>query len=140
MVTAALSLAGLFVSLYLWFFKMGWLGTLACGTGGCEAVQLSEYSVVFGVPVALLGVIGYAVLLGASIWGLHGTWAERREPTLLLVLLSGTGVAYAAYLTYLEAAVIHAWCQWCVGSAVIITAICATAIVGLRRIGGPAGR
>jgi uncharacterized membrane protein len=59
---------------------------------------------------------------------------------LLLVVLSSTGAAYAAYLTYLEAAVIHAWCQWCVGSAVIITAICATSAVGLRQIGGPADR
>ena len=53
--TALLSLAGIFVSAYLWMFKHGYIGSLACGTGGCATVQFSEYSRFLGVDVALLG-------------------------------------------------------------------------------------
>ena len=132
-VIAVLALVGLFVSLYLWLWKIGLMGALQCGAGGCERVQTSEWAVVFGVPVAFYGVVGYAALLGASLVGLQPRWRERRTPTLVLFGLASVGVAFSAYLTWLEVAVIHAWCRWCVGSAVIITAIWAAALVGLRR-------
>lgn len=132
MVAAALALAGLFVSLYLWLWKIGLLGVLACGDGGCETVQLSAHADLAGVPVALYGVVGYAAMLGVSLVGLHGA-AGRRWPTDALLALSGGGVAFSAYLTYLEAAVIRAWCRWCVVSAVIVTAILIAALIGGRR-------
>ncbi|MDZ4862968.1 MAG: vitamin K epoxide reductase family protein [Gemmatimonadota bacterium] len=118
MAAALLSLAGLFVSLYLYLYKLGYIGTLACGTGGCETVQFSSYSRLLGIEVPLLGVAGYAVLLGLSLLALQ----QRGNPRWpgLLRLLSGGGVAFSAYLTYLELFVIHAICRWCVGSAVII--------------------
>lgn len=130
MVIAVLALAGFFVSLYLWMWKVGYLGTIACGDGGCETVQLSEYAEFLGFPVALHGMAGYMALMVVSLLGLQPMWADRREPTLLLVVLSGIGVLFAAYLTYLEAAVIHAWCRWCVVSAVLIAAILAVAVLG----------
>ncbi len=133
MVTATLSLAGFFVSLYLWFWKLGLVGSLSCGTGGgCESVQTSPYAVILGVPVALYGVLGYLVLLAVSLVGVQPRWADRREPTLVLVGLSGAGVAFTAYLTYLEAAVIHAWCRWCLASAGIIGAIFVASLIGIR--------
>ena len=131
MVSGVLALAGFFISLYLWFWKVGLLGALACGDGACETVQLSSYATFLGVPVAFVGVIGYLSILGTSIWGLHGQWAARREPTLVLVALSGVAVAFTGYLTYLEAAVIEAWCRWCLVSAAIIVAIFAAAVAGL---------
>ena len=135
MVIAVLSLAGFFVSLYLWLWKVGFLGTIACGDGGCETVQLSEYAEFFGFSVAFLGMVGYMVLMVVSLAGLQPHWAARREPTLLLVALAGIGVIFSAYLTYLEAAVIHAWCRWCIVSAVLIVAIFvvgATALIRAR--------
>jgi len=134
MLTAVLSLAGFFVSLYLWLWKVGLLGTIACGDGGCETVQLSEYAQFLGVPVAFHGMVGYLVLMIVSLVGLQPRWLERREPTLLLVAVSGIGVSFAAYLTYLEAAVIHAWCRWCVVSALLIVMIFATGIAGMMSI------
>jgi uncharacterized membrane protein len=133
MVSAALALAGLFVSLYLWLWKIGVLGVLACGDGGCETVQLSPWASLYGIPVAFVGVVGYAALLGVSLVGLHGAATARAWPTTALLLLSGGGVAFTAYLTYLEAAVIHAWCRWCIVSAIIVTAVFVTAVVGFRR-------
>ena len=134
MVSATLALVGLLVSLYLWLWKIGALGAIACFNDGCETVQLSRYSEAFGIPVSFFGLVGYLGLLIVSLVGLQPRWAERPEPTLLLLAGSGLGVAYSAYLTYLEAAVIHAWCQWCVISALIITAMFVTALVGLRNL------
>ncbi len=132
MVIAALSLVGFFVATYLWLWKIGMLGALACGTGACETVQLSEYAVIFGLPVALYGVGGYLALLVVSLVGLQPRWAGRHGPTDLLMALSAIGVLFTAYLTYLEAAVINAWCRWCLVSAAIITAIFVTALLGWR--------
>lgn len=118
MAAALLSLAGLFVSLYLYLYKLGYIGTLSCGTGGCEKVQFSSYSKFLGIEVPLLGLVGYAALLGLSILALQQP-GRARWPGLLRVLSAG-GVAFSVYLTYVELFVIHAICRWCVGSAVII--------------------
>jgi uncharacterized membrane protein len=133
MVAATLALAGLFVALYLWLWKLGLVGSLACGGGGCEYVQTSPQSVVLGLPVALYGVVGYLALFVIGLIGVQPRWAERREPSILLVALSAIGVLFTCYLTYLEAAVLHAWCRWCLGSAGIITAIFIASLTGLRR-------
>jgi uncharacterized membrane protein len=133
MVTAALSLIGFFVALYLWLWKLGLMGPMVCSTGGCETVQLSEYSVFFGVPVALWGVLGFATLFGVSLAGLQPRWMEKRGPTVLLTVLSAIGVGFVAYLTYLEAAVIHAWCQWCIVCAMLVTTIFIVSSFALRR-------
>jgi uncharacterized membrane protein len=135
MVGAVLALIGLFVSLYLWLWKMGWLGVLACGDGGCETVQLSAWASIFGIPVAFFGVLGYSAMLAVSLAGLHGRAAGRAWPTTALLALSGAGVLFSAYLTYLEAAVIHSWCRWCVASALIVLAIFVVALAGFRRKG-----
>ena len=132
MITATLALAGFFVALYLSLWKLGIVGNLACGTGGCEYVQTSSYAVLLGVPVAFYGVAGYLALLAVSLAGLS-RWADRREPTVILLVLSGAGVAFSAYLTYLEAAVIHAWCRWCLVSAGIIAAIFVASLAGMRK-------
>lgn len=140
MVTAALSLVGLFVALYLWLWKLGMMGEIVCGTGGCETVQLSQYAEFLGLPVALYGVAGYAVLLAVSLLGLQPRWQDRAEPTRWLAALSGIGVAFTIYLTYLEAFVIGAWCRWCVVSAVIISGIFVASLAGLRRVTPPPPR
>jgi uncharacterized membrane protein len=133
MVAATLALAGFFVALYLWLWKLGIVGSLVCGPGGsCEYVQSSPQSAIFGLPVALYGVVGYLALFVTGLVGVQPRWAERREPTVLLAVLSGLGMLFSGYLTYLEAAVLHAWCRWCLGSAGIITAIFVTSVVGLR--------
>jgi uncharacterized membrane protein len=132
MVTAALSLIGLLVAVYLSLWKAGLLGAIVCGTGGCETVQLSEYADFLGLPVAFFGVGGYLAIFVASLVGLQPRWADRSGPTLLLLVLSGLGVAFTAYLTYLEAFVIRAWCRWCLGSAAIIGAIFVASLVGWR--------
>ncbi len=130
---AILALVGFFISAYLWLWKIGKLGTLQCGTGGCERVQTSAYADFLGIPVAFYGVVGYVALLLVSLVGLQPRFLERRAPTVVLLGLASTGLAFTAYLTYLEAAVIEAWCRWCLASAAVIVAIWGTALAGLRR-------
>ena len=132
--TALLSLSGIFVSAYLWMFKHGYIGSLACGTGGCATVQFSEYSKFLGVDVALLGFVGYALLLGMAMLGLQPAWQARREPARAALLFSAGGVLFAGYLTWLELFVIHAICRWCVGSAVIIVLVFLLQLLDHRRL------
>jgi uncharacterized membrane protein len=129
---ALLSLLGLFVAAYLYLYKIGRIGTLACGSGSCETVQASQWSRFHGIEVALIGVIGYAALLAVSLISLQPSLAGRRWPAALLATLAGIGVVFTAYLTYLELFVIHAICRWCVTSATIITAILAVALLDFR--------
>jgi uncharacterized membrane protein len=133
MTAALLSLIGLFISAYLYLYKLGKIGNLACGTGGCETVQLSPWSRVAGVDVALIGVLGYAGLLFLSLAALRPGLAGRRWPATLLAGLAGIGVLFTGYLTYLELFVIHAICRWCVASGFVILAIFAAALLDLRR-------
>jgi uncharacterized membrane protein len=132
---ALMSLFGLFVSAYLYLYKSGRIGTLACGTGDCETVQASQWSRFLGVEVALIGVVGYAVLLGVALFAVRPAQAERRAPAAALAALAGGGVLFTLYLTYLELFVIHAICRWCVGSAAIIVTILVLALLELRRVG-----
>ncbi len=137
---ALLSLVGLFVSAYLYLYKIGRIGTLACGTGGCETVQMSTWSRFAGVEVALIGVLGYGLLLAVALIALRPPLAERRWPVSLFTALAAAGVLFTAYLTYLELFVIHAICRWCVGSAAIIVTLLMLGLLALRRTPEPRAR
>lgn len=130
MAAALLSLLGVLLSAYLYLYKIGVIGTLVCGNGQCETVQWSRWSRFLGVDVALLGLGGYLALLLVSLAGLQPGQAERRWPDTVVRILAGGGVLFSAWLTYVELFVIHAICRWCVGSAVLITAIFISAIWG----------
>jgi len=86
------------------------------------------------VDVALIGLLGYAVLLVVALLALRSTQVERRPPALLLTALAAVGVLFTAYLTYLELFVMHAICRWCVGSAAIIVTILVLGLLELRRL------
>ncbi|HYU02162.1 MAG TPA: vitamin K epoxide reductase family protein [Gemmatimonadales bacterium] len=128
-----LALVGLLVATYLWLYKIGVIGVLQCGTGSCEAVQTSRYAVVFGVPVAFVGVAGYAVLFVVGVVGLQPAFVADRRVMLLLAALATAGFAFTLYLTSIELFVLHAICRWCVVSAAIMTAIWMVSVTGLRR-------
>ena len=130
---ALMSLMGLFVSVYLYLYKIGRIGTLACGSGACEAVQTSQWSRFAGVEVALIGVVGYALLFAVALLAMQPGLAARRWPADLLAALAVPGVLFTAYLTWLELFVIHAVCRWCLGSAAIIVSVLVLALLARRR-------
>jgi len=122
MVVAVLALMGVFVALYLLAHSIG-LIPLICGVGSCETVQSSQWAKVGRVPVPLIGVAGYGSLLVLALLGVQPLWKDSWGIGLLMLGFATVGVAYTAFLTYLEAAVIKAWCVWCVTSAVLMTLI-----------------
>jgi len=134
---AVLALVGIFVSAYLSLYHLGGIGTLQCGFGGCDLVQASEYAYFLGLPVALWGLGGYAAIFGVAMAGLQPRWAGHRPIALALLGLSAIAMVVSAYLTYLEAAVIHAWCQWCVVSAILVALIFLLSLAGLRPASAP---
>jgi uncharacterized membrane protein len=136
MVLALLALLGFLVALYMLAYAMGLTGPVICGIGNCEAVQSSPYARIGPFPVAFFGLLGYLALLIVSLLGLQP--AFRDSSLVPLALLAGglVGVGFSGYLTYLEAFVIHAWCQWCVSSAIIMALAFVASLPELRRIGG----
>lgn len=132
MVIAILALIGVLVSVYLTLHKYGVIGTLACGAGSCETVQASKWAVFMGVPVPVLGLVGYALVLGTALVGLAKPGS--RAVALALLVLAGGALAFTLYLTYLEAFVIHAWCRWCIASAAITLLISIASLAELPRL------
>lgn len=109
-------------------------GAPACiaGGGGCEKVVASSHSELLGIGVAVIGIAGYALLLAAAL--LRGDGARMGGFLLGLV-----GFGYSVYLTWLELFVIEAVCQWCVVSALIMTALFAVnAVRMVAYVGRPA--
>ena len=115
-----LTLIGLGIATYLTItYASG--GAPVCTTGGCEQVENSEFSTFAGISVPVLGLIGYVMILISLL--VPGELA--RFATLCFVLI---GFGFSMYLTYLELFVIDAICQWCVGSAVVLTILLPLAI------------
>jgi uncharacterized membrane protein len=137
MAIAALSLLGVFLAAYLALYKFGYIGTLACGTGGCEKVQTSRWSLFLGWPVALWGVGFYLAMFAVATAGTFSALAESRTVSQALVAMSGWGVLFSGWLTYLEFARIDAICRYCVASAVLVVLLFALSAVDLRE--RPAG-
>jgi uncharacterized membrane protein len=133
-VMLVLSVIGLGDATYLTIVHYGHL-TVACtsshnGHSACETVQTSKYSEVAGVPVALLGLIGY---VGILITLLLREQEWTRLATLALTLL---GFGFSAYLTYQETFTITGhpiYCEWCVGSAIILTILLCLSLVRYLR-------
>lgn len=123
MTIAALALIGVFVALYLTMYKLGVIGHLACGIGGCERVNTSKWAIFAGAPVAAWGLAFYIATFVVALVGTSANLARRPEISYLLLAMSFTGVAFSAWLTYLELYVIEAICKYCVSSAVIVTLI-----------------
>jgi uncharacterized membrane protein len=123
MIVAALALAGIFISIYLTLYKLGVIGELSCTIGSCETVNTSRWSVFLGLPVAAWGLFFYIDVFGVAMLGTLPRWENEPVISIVLVAEAAIGVLFSAWLTYLELAVIHAICIWCVTSAVIVLLI-----------------
>jgi uncharacterized membrane protein len=122
MVLATLALSGLGVALYLTLYKLGAIGTLSCGVGSCEAVQASRWATLLGLPVAAWGLGYYLALFAVALASTRPRFEDSLGISALMLGLTGWGVVFSGWLTYLELFVIHAICRWCVVSALIVAA------------------
>jgi uncharacterized membrane protein len=135
---ALISLAGLFLGAYLTLYKFGVIGELACNVGSCEKVQTSRWSMFLGLPVATWGVGFYVVMLALSIASMQPRFEDSRRFSLAMLLIAGSGALFTAWLNYLEAFVIHAWCEWCLGSAGMVLLLFVLAWLNWRETRGDA--
>jgi uncharacterized membrane protein len=117
-----LALVGLFVSVYLLLYHMGFYGVLACGAGSCETVQASKYAKFLGVSVPAWGVAFYGAVFVLALL-LQAGRPEASLPGRLLALAALGGLCFSIYLTAIELFVLHAVCLWCVVSAVLAVGI-----------------
>lgn len=123
MAIALLSLVTGIVALYLHLYKLGIVGNLQCSTGGCERAMFSPWGWFIGVDVALIGVIGYTLLLITSLVSIQPRFQGERWPVALLLGLALIGFVFTLRLKYGEFLVLRTFCPWCAISAVAITII-----------------
>ncbi|HEY4694860.1 MAG TPA: vitamin K epoxide reductase family protein [Candidatus Nanoarchaeia archaeon] len=114
-----LSLVGLIISGYLLYTYVS--GTpIICVNSGCEQVRASDYAYFLNVPLPAYGGLMYLGIFGLSFS--RTIFDERffRKTSKLIFILTALGLGISAYLTYLEAFKIKAYCTWCVSSAVVV--------------------
>jgi uncharacterized membrane protein len=130
-----MAVAGVGLASYLTYVHYSGIKPLCGRNGGsCEFVQTSKYSHLAGVPVALLGLIGYVVILGTLLAPEEERW---RFATAAFVL---GGFAFSAYLTYREVFSLEAICEYCVSSAVLLTVMVPLSLWRFLRGGEEDGR
>jgi uncharacterized membrane protein len=111
----AIATVGLGVASYLTYVHYAGGPILCLRGGGCETVQHSIYSKLAGVPVALIGLIGYITILTSLLV------PESESTRLATMTITLIGFGFSVYLTSRELFSIHAICPWCVSSAVMMT-------------------
>jgi uncharacterized membrane protein len=117
-----LATVGLGVASYLTYVHYAGIKPTCTAGESCTKVQTSEWSKLAGVPVALIGLLGYVAILGSLVVPANET---TRLATMAFTLV---GFGFSAYLTYRELFSIHAICEWCVSSAVIMTILVCLAV------------
>ncbi len=132
---ALIALVNAFVATYLHLWKLGLAGSLACGgEHGCAVVQGSQWSWFLGVDVALIGAVGYALVLVTALVGASARLADARGPALALATFIYAAFLFTLRLKYYEFVVLDAFCPWCAISAVSITILSVLVTLELRRV------
>ena len=126
-----LSAAGMAVSSVSLYHHYGTSKSSYCDFGAsfnCDMVNRSVYSTVAGIPVALIGVLGYLALLMLST-----LYRSKAETPIMILLGSLAGLGFALYLTYIEKFVLVVWCILCLSSLSVIFLITVLASVLVTR-------
>jgi uncharacterized membrane protein len=126
--SAAVAAVGFAIAAYLTIVHYAGADPVCAIAHGCDVVQSSRYAEVGGVPVALLGLLGYA---GVLVTLLRDDEAARTATAFLSLV----GFGFSAWLTWVEVGELHAICIWCVGSAVCMTLLAALSTA--RLLGAP---
>jgi uncharacterized membrane protein len=117
-----LTVIGLSVASYLTYVHYSGIQPVCTAGGSCLKVQTSIYAELAGVPVALIGLIGYIAILGSLLV------PENETSRFATVAMTLVGFGFSAYLTYRELFTIHAICEWCASSAGVMTVLMGLAV------------
>ena len=131
-IAIVLAIIGLLVSVYMTIYKVTSNDAMCIGSSGCSEVNASRYSEINGIPVALLGVIGYATIL-ALLFLEQRPGFFQENGTLLFFGVSLLGFLFTLYLIYVEVALIKAYCPFCLASQAIMTIIFIISVIRLAR-------
>lgn len=124
--TFAVAIAGLAIAGYLTVVHYAGGEPVCAIAHGCATVQKSSYAEFLGVPVALLGLLGYVAILASLL-------KDTETGRSITALLAIAGLAFSAWLTYVEIWELEAICIWCVGSAICMTLLAGLATTRLLR-------
>jgi len=127
-----LAILGAADAFYLWMYKISSNDKMCLGSGDCATVNYSKYSEIYGISVALLGLLAYLLIIAILV--LEPRWRLADELGVYAVFgISLVGVLFSAYLTYIEFFVIFAVCPFCVTSAIIMLLLFILAIIRLLK-------
>jgi uncharacterized membrane protein len=124
---AVVAILGVVVSSFSLYHHFGTSKTSFCDIGqsfNCDLVNRSQYSVVMGVPVALIGILGYLAILAFST-----VYREKAETPFILAIACLGGLAFSLYLTYIEAHLLGVWCVLCLSSLGLILTLAVLSVV-----------
>jgi uncharacterized membrane protein len=134
-IARGLALAGFLDAMYLTLRHYAG-SALACGPGGgCDIVTSSRFATIGGVPIAAIG-LAYYVVVNLLAWTPAAAWGRGTAALLVGLTAAATGVSGA--LVYLQAAVIDAWCRFCLVSAALTAGLFACALILFRTARGGA--
>ena len=128
-----LGLLGMTISAYLAYVHLFNIKPICLPGTDCETVLASPYARFLGIPLGFWGLAMYALLTGLGLLLLRG---GSRDKGLIILGIFGTalgGFLYSLYLIYLEIFTIHAFCMWCLFSAIVITIIFVLSLRMLRK-------
>lgn len=131
-ITIALTIIGLLVSIYMTIYKITNNESMCIGSSGCSEVNASRYSQINGIPVAVLGVIGYTAIL-ALLFLEQRPGIFRENGTMMFFGVSLLGFLFTLYLIYLEIALIKAYCPFCLTSQAVMIVIFIISVIRLIR-------
>jgi len=126
----ALSILGLLVSIYMTIYKITSNDKMCIGSGDCHTVNASIYSEVNGIPVAVIGVLGYLAIL-ATLYFEDRNQFLKQNSTLMIFGFALTGFLFTVWLIYVEIALLKALCPFCLTSQVSMTIIFILAVIRL---------
>jgi uncharacterized membrane protein len=127
-----LTIIGLLVSIYMTIYKITSNDSMCIGSGDCKTVNASRYAEVYGIPVAVLGVVGYSAILAVLLLERRPGFFQQHG-TLLFFGLSLTGFLFTLYLIFVETVLIKAYCPFCITSQTAMTIIFIISVIRLVR-------
>ena len=126
----ALVIVGLLVSIYMTIYKVTSNDSMCLGSGDCSTVNASIYADINGFPVASVGVLDYAAILGVLIFENRNSFFKQNS-TLMIFGMALTGFIFTVWLIYVEIALLKALCPFCVTSQVAMTLIFIMSVIRL---------
>jgi len=131
-ISVALTALGLLVAIYMTIYKITSNNAMCLGSGDCSTVNNSRYSEVNGIPVAIIGILGYLAILAVHYLE-RGRGYFKQNGTLLIFGLALTGFIFTVWLVYVEFVLIKALCPFCLTSQTAMTIIFIISIIRLIR-------